>query len=59
MRAYESLNISSDFQQVLEQSRLANELGAAVHLAPNSNGLLRRIGLYAEDYGANPMQRVS
>ncbi|KAK1705489.1 hypothetical protein BDP67DRAFT_623120 [Colletotrichum lupini] len=37
-----------------EQSRLANETGAAVHLAPNSNGLLRRWGIYAETFGANP-----
>ncbi|GKT42347.1 FAD-dependent monooxygenase OpS4 [Colletotrichum spaethianum] len=40
--------------QLYEQSRLANETGAAVHLAPNSNGLLRRWGIYAENFGANP-----
>ncbi|KAL1894197.1 hypothetical protein Sste5346_005983 [Sporothrix stenoceras] len=40
---------------LLEQSRFANELGAAVHLAPNANGILRRIGIYAETLGANPM----
>jgi NADPH-dependent 2,4-dienoyl-CoA reductase/sulfur reductase-like enzyme len=44
---------------LLEQSRFANELGAAMHLAPNSNGLLRRIGLNVEDIGANLMERVS
>lgn len=38
---------------VLEQSRFANETGAAIHLAPNSNGLLRRLGIYAEELGAN------
>ncbi|WQF77696.1 Putative FAD-binding domain, acetoacetate decarboxylase, FAD/NAD(P)-binding domain superfamily [Colletotrichum destructivum] len=38
-----------------EQSRLANETGAAVHLAPNANGLLRRWGIYAEAFGANPL----
>lgn len=43
---------------LFEQSRFANELGAAVHLAPNANGLLRRIGLYAENIGANLMERV-
>ncbi|KAL1636380.1 hypothetical protein SLS58_009873 [Diplodia intermedia] len=38
---------------VLEQSRFACELGAAVHLAPNSNGVLKRIGIDAErDIGA-------
>ncbi|POS68756.1 hypothetical protein DHEL01_v212850 [Diaporthe helianthi] len=35
-----------------EQSRFANETGAAVHLAPNANGLLRRWGIFAEDFGA-------
>ncbi|KAH7134970.1 hypothetical protein B0J11DRAFT_426125 [Dendryphion nanum] len=39
---------------ILEQSRFANELGAAVHLAPNANGILRRMGLFAENIGANP-----
>lgn len=41
--------------QIYEQSRLANETGAAVHLAPNANGLLRRWGIYAEAFGANPL----
>ncbi|KAF2113756.1 hypothetical protein BDV96DRAFT_601233 [Lophiotrema nucula] len=44
---------------LLEQSRFANELGAAVHLAPNANGLLRRLGLWAEDIGANPTTRMT
>ncbi|KAJ3528055.1 hypothetical protein NM208_g10396 [Fusarium decemcellulare] len=44
---------------LLEQSRFANEVGAAMHLAPNANGLLRRIGLFAEDIGANLFERVS
>jgi 2-polyprenyl-6-methoxyphenol hydroxylase-like FAD-dependent oxidoreductase len=44
---------------LLEQSRFANELGAAIHLAPNSNGILRRLGIYAETFGANPMQKAS
>jgi NADPH-dependent 2,4-dienoyl-CoA reductase/sulfur reductase-like enzyme len=43
---------------MLEQSRFASETGAAVHLAPNSNGLLRRIGIMAEDIGANLMESV-
>lgn len=37
---------------IYEQSRLAQETGAAIHLAPNANGLLRRFGLYAEKIGA-------
>ena len=44
--------------QILEQSRFAQELGAAVHLAPNSNGILRRLGIKAEDFGANDMTTV-
>lgn len=39
---------------ILERSSFSQELGAAVHLAPNSNGLLRRVGIYAEEFGANP-----
>ena len=45
-------------KQVYEQSRFANEVGAAVHLAPNANGILRRWGIYAEEFGANPMNRL-
>ncbi|KAK3328902.1 hypothetical protein B0H66DRAFT_6119 [Apodospora peruviana] len=41
---------------LFEQSRFANEIGAAVHLAPNSNGILRRWGIFAEHFGANPME---
>tara|TARA_R110002003_G_scaffold196_1_gene15259 strand:- start:6580 stop:7617 length:1038 start_codon:yes stop_codon:yes gene_type:complete len=44
---------------LLEQSRFANELGAAVHLAPNANGLLRRIGLIPEAQGAVTCRRFS
>jgi 2-polyprenyl-6-methoxyphenol hydroxylase-like FAD-dependent oxidoreductase len=45
--------------QIFEQSHLATETGAAIHLAPNANGLLRRLGIFAEEFGANPMERVS
>lgn len=44
--------------QIFEQSRFATETGAALHLAPNANGILRRLGIYAEDFGANLAQRV-
>ncbi|KUI65822.1 3-hydroxybenzoate 6-hydroxylase 1 [Cytospora mali] len=44
--------------EIYEQSRFANETGAAVHLAPNSNGVLRRWGIYAEEFGATPMDRL-
>lgn len=42
---------------VLEQWDGTNETGAAIHLAPNSNGVLRRLGLKAETIGANSMNR--
>lgn len=44
---------------LLESSRFSNETGAAIHMAPNANGLLRRMGLYIEDIGANEMARVA
>jgi hypothetical protein len=44
--------------QIFEQSRFATETGAALHLAPNANGILRRLGLFPEEFGANPTQRV-
>ncbi|KAF8241731.1 FAD/NAD(P)-binding domain-containing protein [Wilcoxina mikolae CBS 423.85] len=37
---------------ILERSRSATEFGAAMHLPPNSNGILRRLGLRAEETGA-------
>ncbi|ROV99928.1 hypothetical protein VMCG_06182 [Cytospora schulzeri] len=43
---------------IFEQSRFANETGAAVHLAPNSNGVLRRWGIFAEEFGGTPLDRV-
>ncbi|TGJ85877.1 hypothetical protein E0Z10_g2861 [Xylaria hypoxylon] len=39
--------------ELYEQSKSETEIGAAVHLAPNANGILRRWGLLAETFGAN------
>jgi 2-polyprenyl-6-methoxyphenol hydroxylase-like FAD-dependent oxidoreductase len=44
---------------ILEQWGGANDTGAAIHIAPNANGLLRRLGLYAETFGANVTQRTT
>jgi 2-polyprenyl-6-methoxyphenol hydroxylase-like FAD-dependent oxidoreductase len=44
---------------LLEASGFANELGAAVHLAPNANGLLRRMGLIPEAHGAVKCQLMT
>lgn len=38
--------------KIFEQSRFAEELGAAIHLAPNSNSILRRLGIFAERFGS-------
>ncbi|KAK1781826.1 FAD/NAD(P)-binding domain-containing protein [Copromyces sp. CBS 386.78] len=43
---------------LFEQSAFASDAGAAVHLSPNSNGILRRWGIYAEEFGADPMNRL-
>lgn len=44
--------------QLFEQSRLASETAAAVHLSPNANGVLRRWGIFAETFGAVEIQRL-
>ncbi|KAF9733977.1 hypothetical protein PMIN01_08320 [Paraphaeosphaeria minitans] len=44
---------------LLEQSRFANELGAAVHMAPNATGLLLRMGINLEALGAVPCRILS
>ena len=38
---------------IFEASKFSNETGAAIHIAPNCNGILRRLGLNIEDIGAN------
>ena len=45
--------------KLLERSRFNQELGAAIHLAPNSNGVLRRYGIFAEEFGANLNQKFN
>lgn len=42
-----------------EQSRFASELGAAVILAPNAHGIIKRLGIDGEKDGAIPRQWVS
>ncbi|PYI05107.1 FAD/NAD(P)-binding domain-containing protein [Aspergillus sclerotiicarbonarius CBS 121057] len=44
---------------VFESSRFAVELGAAIHLPPNVNGLLRRTGIQPEDFRCNDAEFVS
>jgi hypothetical protein len=44
--------------KIYEQSRFATETGAAIHIAPNANGLLKKLGVHADQIGANLMERV-
>ncbi|OAQ63761.1 FAD binding domain-containingprotein [Purpureocillium lilacinum] len=39
--------------KVYEQSRFANETGAAIHLVPNGLSVLHHLGVPAEEHGAN------
>jgi hypothetical protein len=45
--------------QIFEKSELAQELGAAIHIAPNCHSVLRRLGVYPENFLANPLNGVS
>lgn len=47
-----------DISQLFERSELAEEVGAAMHLAPNCHGLLRRFGIFPETFGGNPVHGV-
>ncbi|KAH7014592.1 uncharacterized protein B0I36DRAFT_355783 [Microdochium trichocladiopsis] len=44
---------------IFERTQLAQETSAAVHIAPNAYGLLKRFGLVPEDIGANPVKGVT
>ena len=45
--------------QIYEQSRFKTELGAAIGIAPNANGVLKSLGIDAEGFGANECEQVS
>ena len=45
-------------KKVYEQSRFATEAGAAIHIAPNANGVLKKLGIDPVASGANLMERV-
>ncbi|KAH6964682.1 hypothetical protein DER45DRAFT_602178 [Fusarium avenaceum] len=44
---------------LLERSQLAQETGAAMHLAPNCHGILKRFGIFPETFGANRTQGIT
>jgi hypothetical protein len=45
--------------KVFERSRFSAEVGAAIHVAPNCQRLLMRLGLSTADHGGTPLERVS
>ncbi|RYP65816.1 hypothetical protein DL771_008117 [Monosporascus sp. 5C6A] len=40
---------------MFERSGLHSEVGAALNITPNAHGILRRLGVYPETFGANQM----
>jgi 2-polyprenyl-6-methoxyphenol hydroxylase-like FAD-dependent oxidoreductase len=44
--------------EIFEQSRFANEIGAAIHMTPNATGILKQIGVDPRDSGAVLLEQV-
>ena len=44
--------------EVYEQSRFANEVGAAIHMTPNATGALQHLGINPKDAGAVRLEIV-
>ena len=44
--------------QIFEQSRFADEIGAAIHTTPNATGILEKLGVDPRKSGAVPIMRV-
>lgn len=44
--------------QIFEQSQLAEEIGAAIHITPNADSILRRLGVRHEEKGAVKLLQV-
>ncbi|KAG9256752.1 uncharacterized protein F5Z01DRAFT_697552, partial [Emericellopsis atlantica] len=44
---------------LFERTGLATETGAAIHIAPNCHGILRRFGVFPEAFGANPVLGIT
>ncbi len=43
---------------IYEQSQLANEVGAAIHMAPNATGVLKQLGVDPRESGAIDLIQV-
>lgn len=44
--------------KVFEQSKFANEIGAAIHMTPNATGALEYLGIDPKDAGAVYLETV-
>lgn len=44
--------------QIYEQSQLANEIGAAIHITPNANSILSQLGIDHEEQGGTRLRQV-
>ncbi|MCJ1471567.1 hypothetical protein MMC13_000207 [Lambiella insularis] len=53
-----ALRRQGHYVTLYEQSRFANEIGAAIHITPNADGLLRRLGVRVEEEGAVHLEQT-
>lgn len=53
-----SLRQNGHHVEIFEQSRFANEVGAAIQMTPNATGILKQIGVDPQDSGAVPAEKV-
>jgi 2-polyprenyl-6-methoxyphenol hydroxylase-like FAD-dependent oxidoreductase len=53
-----SLRQNGHHVEIFEQSRFANEIGAAIHMTPNATGILKQIGVDPRDSGAVHLDQV-
>ncbi|KAK7225345.1 hypothetical protein V2G26_013348 [Clonostachys chloroleuca] len=44
---------------VFERTDLAKEFGAAIHIGPNGHGILKNIGIFPEELGANQFEKFA
>ncbi|CAG9982947.1 unnamed protein product [Clonostachys byssicola] len=44
---------------VFERTDLAKEFGAAIHIGPNGHGILKNLGIFPEELGANQFEKFA
>ncbi|KAJ5771673.1 hypothetical protein N7520_002202 [Penicillium odoratum] len=53
-----AIGLRQEGHELYERSQFANEVGAAIHLTPNANGALKRIGIDVAHYGAVEAEQI-